>query len=204
MSSAAAQLQNRILSFWFKGFVDGQPFPPSLIQFWFAGGELIDNECRNNFGQEIKEIFEERSYIDEMKQTPEGTLGLTILLDQIPRNIFRKTKRPFVDFDPIALEVAKYCVDRKWDEILHPIQRPFIYLPFEHSENLKDQEISVQKNRWNVDTAPEIYSEIIKSFADFADQHKIVIEKFGRFPHRNQYLNRESTKEEINYLESGR
>ncbi|CAB4396231.1 DUF924-domain-containing protein [Rhizophagus irregularis] len=203
MSSAAAQLQKRILSFWFKGFVYGEPLPPSLMQFWFEGGELIDNECKNSFGKEIEEIFEKKSYVDEMKQTPEGTLGLAILLDQIPRNIFRKTKRPFADFDPIALDVAKYCVDRKWDEDLNPIQREFIYLPFEHSENLEDQEISVRKHQWNVENSPKVYLEISKIFANFADQHKVVIEKFGRFPHRNKYLGRESTKEEIEYLESG-
>ncbi|RIA86328.1 hypothetical protein C1645_829430 [Glomus cerebriforme] len=200
MTSAAVQLQKRILSFWFKGFVDGQPLPSPLIQFWFSGGEAIDNECRNNFGKEVEEIFEKKTYIDEMKQTPEGTLGLTILLDQIPRNIFRGTARPFVDFDPIALDVAKYCIDRKWDEKLNPVQRAFIYLPLEHSEKLEDQELCVQKSRWNDETAPEIYSELLKAFTNFAEKHKIIIEKFGRFPHRNECMNRESTKEEIDFL----
>ncbi|CAG8613711.1 14466_t:CDS:2 [Funneliformis mosseae] len=203
MASAAIQLKQKVLSFWFKGFKNGEILPLSLIQFWFSGGATVDTECRKHFSKDLEDIFEERMYIEDLKKTPEGTLSLAILLDQIPRNIFRGTARPFVDFDPLASEIAKYCIHRKWDEKLDPIQREFIYLPLEHSEKMEDQDLSLQKHKWQVDTAPEIYSETLKSFLAYAESHRNIIKRFGRFPHRNKILGRKPTKEEIDFLEQG-
>ncbi|CAI2169422.1 18742_t:CDS:2 [Funneliformis geosporum] len=200
MASAASQLQQKVLSFWFKDFKNGQILPPSFLQFWFSGG-AVDIECRKHFSKELEDIFEKRSYVDELKKTPEGTLSLTILLDQFPRNIFRGTARPFVDFDPLALEIAKYCLHLKWDEKLEPIQKVFIYLPLEHSEKMEDQDLSLQKYKCLADTAPEVHSETLKSFLDYAESHRNIIKQFGRFPHRNKFLGRIPKKEEIDFLE---
>jgi len=105
------QLQRKVHSFWFKGFTSGKRLDQfdQLVKFWFGGGETVDKECRDSFGQDLEEIIK-GNHVEELKKTPEGTLSLIILLDQIPRNIYRGTAKPFVEFDPLALDTCKYAL----------------------------------------------------------------------------------------------
>jgi uncharacterized protein (DUF924 family) len=118
---------------------------------------------------------------------------LILLLDQFPRNIFRNTPQAFAT-DTQALTFAKKAIQQGFDQQLIPVQRWFFYLPFEHSENMTDQETSVQ-----------LFSQLTtdlssQSTRQYAYQHLEIIKRFGRFPHRNSILNRPSTPEEILFL----
>ncbi|KAG9293491.1 hypothetical protein G9A89_009215 [Geosiphon pyriformis] len=203
MLPAAAQLQRNILSFWFKGFNNGYPFPQSLLKTWFMGGDAVNNFCRENYSSVLEEILQNRNYMQELGHNPEGALSLIILLDKFSRHIYRKKPDPFRDFDPLALETAFKVVNLKWDEKLSPVERTFFYMPFEHSENLNHQLLSVVKTKLNMESSPQIYYGLLKNCHEFALEHKKIIERFGRFPHRNLCLDRQSTPEEIEYLKNG-
>jgi uncharacterized protein (DUF924 family) len=131
-------------------------------------------------------------------------LSLIILLDQFTRNIFRNTSEMF-DGDKLALSYSHQMITKKWDHELLPIQRTFVYLPLEHSENLDDQELSVQKFTELVND-PSVYPtdlSVLKAGLDYAIRHKTMIERFGRYPYRNAILGRPSTKEEEEFLNNG-
>ena len=122
-------------------------------------------------------------------QRPADCLGYIVLLDQFPRNMFRGTARAFAA-DPLALAAAKHAVGSGYDRDMLPVEKQFVYLPFEHSESLPDQE-----------HACELMQPLGEDLYDWALRHKRVIERFGRFPHRNSALRRASTPEEIEFLE---
>ena len=127
--------------------------------------------------------------LDPLSETPEGSLALVIILDQFPRNMYRGTPQAFAS-DAKALKVAKEAVEKKFDRDLLPMQRMFLYLPFEHSENIDDQEQSVK-----------FFENLGDELAlKYAIEHRDAITQFGRFPHRNAILGRESTPEELRFL----
>lgn len=120
---------------------------------------------------------------------PRGALALVLLLDQVPRNAFRGTARAFAT-DAAALGVARYAVGLGHDLQLHPVERLFLYLPFEHSERLADQERSI-----------ELYTGLGDRLAlEFAHRHRDIVLRFGRFPHRNRILGRATTPDEAEFL----
>jgi uncharacterized protein (DUF924 family) len=180
-----------------------------ILYFWFGGAES-DNERRkqwflqdSTFDQEIGDLFHSdveaalagawdspAEISAEMPDgTPNGSLALIILLDQLPRNLYRGSARAFAG-DDRALKIAKAAVDRGFDQALGLFRRVFMYMPFEHSEELADQETSVS-----------LFTALgDKGTLDFAIRHYDVIKRFGRFPHRNKLLGRDSRPEEIEFL----
>ncbi len=120
-------------------------------------------------------------------------LARIVVLDQFPRNMFRGTPRAFAA-DPLALDAARYAVEQGYDESLLPVERLFAYLPFEHSEALADQVRSCELTR-----PLEAFEETADVYR-YAVAHRDIIERFGRFPHRNAILGRASTPEEIEFL----
>jgi len=135
---------------------------------------------------------------DDWKQDAESALALLLLLDQFPRNLYRGNLRSFAT-DGKALALAQYIVDAQMDQRLIPAQRFFVYVPFEHSENSEDQQRCVDLMRQLNEAFPDLEPGL-KGGLDYAIRHQAVIERFGRFPHRNQVLGRISTPEEIEYL----
>ncbi|MGH7934786.1 MAG: DUF924 family protein, partial [Candidatus Binataceae bacterium] len=125
---------------------------------------------------------------------PRGALALILLLDQFPRNMFRGSARAYAT-DALALAMAKRMAASTTDRALPPAPRLFVYLPFEHSENLADQHESVRLTRAVVAEYPAA-----AGFLPYAEQHLAVIERFGRFPYRNVILGRPSTPAEIDFL----
>jgi uncharacterized protein (DUF924 family) len=119
---------------------------------------------------------------------------LIILLDQFPRNMFRNDARAYAA-DPLALAAAKYAIAHDFDQSAVMVERMFFYLPFEHSENINDQEQGVALYRKFTENHPEAAEAL-----DYALQHHAIIKRFGRFPHRNAELERTSTAEEIEFL----
>src|ERR1700722_5897470 len=128
-----------VLSFWF-GEPDSSDYGKPK-EFWFTSTPQWDQHLRDKFeGVYQKAIKEE---LNSLKQTPEGSLALVIVLDQFPRNMYRGTRQAFAS-DSQALETAKEALAKGFDQPLLPLQKAFLYLPFEHSENLKDQEKSIE------------------------------------------------------------
>lgn len=133
-----------------------------------------------------------RRELDHWAEDAEGSLALLILLDQFPRNCFRGTAHMYAT-DQLARHFATKAIEAGHDEQVDPDLRAFIYLPFEHSENLADQYRSVELTRLLLD----------ESYMKYALEHRDIIQRFGRFPHRNPMLGRETTPEERAYLDSG-
>lgn len=172
--------KSEILKFWFEETKPAQ---------WFQKNEDFDNEIRTRFLGDYEMAI--KGIYDGWQDDATGSLALIIMLDQFPRNMFRGTARMFASDDK-ALTCAKYAVDKKQDTLLPPEQRGFIYLPYEHSENLEDQETSVALFKTIKEEQPVYY--------DYALRHLDVIKEFGRFPHRNEVLERQNTKAEEDYL----
>ena len=160
------------------------------MQKWFRGGAEFDRECESRFlGAHLAAARREHEH---WMAAAEGALALLILLDQIPRNVFRDSGHAFAS-DGLALHYANRAVEAGLDVQVDPALRTFMYLPFEHSEAMADQRRSVSLFRTLGD----------EGYLDYAVQHLDVIEKFGRFPHRNRALGRISTPEEQAWLEAG-
>ena len=132
-----------------------------------------------------------RGALDDWTATPSGALALCILLDQFPRNAFRGSARMFAT-DPKAREVARAALDRGFDAQVDPELRQFFVMPFMHSEDLADQHLCVR-------LAAELTTDTLR----YAVEHRDIIERFGRFPHRNPVLGRETTPEEQRFLDEG-
>lgn len=178
-----------VLGFWFGD--DATVFRPR----WFQRDDAFDEAIRARFGAAVDPARE--GALDGWAETPEGSLALAILLDQFPRNLFRDTPRAFAS-DAHARAIARRAVlERRHDLALHPVQRGFLYLPFEHSEAMADQELSVALFEGLRDHAP---SRQPGGVIDYAWRHRAVIRRFGRFPHRNAALGRADTAAEAAYL----
>lgn len=165
-----------IIDFW---FVETQP------QQWFQKNPDFDALIKENFLETYQSA--RSGHLDDWKKDADGCLALCLLLDQFPRNMFRGDPQAFAT-DGQALLIAKYAISKGFDQIMEPIKRRFLYLPFEHSESMSDQKRSLELFHKMQADDPLGYQ--------YARRHYDVIERFGRFPHRNSILNRESTPEE--------
>lgn len=178
-----------ILNFWFLS--PDHPDYGKPQKFWFIKNPEVDAEIKRLFLGDYEQAANGK--LDVWRESPQSCLALILLLDQVSRNLFRGTPQAFAT-DNQALATAQFAVQSGFDRNLLPVQRWFIYLPFEHSEDLQMQSQSValfEQLKDDQDSASPI---------DYAILHYQVIERFGRFPHRNQILGRESTPEEVEFL----
>jgi uncharacterized protein (DUF924 family) len=178
-----------VLDFWF-----GAPDAPDFGEprdAWFEKSAEFDAEVRDRFVGTW--VAAAQHQLDDWLDAPLSALALIIVLDQFPRNMFRASAKAFVA-DRQAQSVAEHVVARGWDRDLKPAQRWFVYLPFEHAESLALQERCMELFAGLVDHAGSA------SAIEFARRHHDVIRRFGRFPHRNAILGRDSTPEEIEFL----
>lgn len=177
-----------VLDFWFR---DGRS---SFREAWFERDDAFDSGIRARFGDLVVPAREGR--LDGWAGTPEGALALTLLLDQFPRNLFRGSAEAFAG-DPQALALARRVIRGRLDLGLTPVERVFLYLPLEHAESMGAQDESVAAFEGLRDDPPSAGpSDVIA----YAWRHWYVIRRFGRFPHRNAVLGRESTPAELAYL----
>ena len=183
----AEALTPRILTFWFGTANLGDAV--EFREVWFKRDDAFDQDIRARFSNEVESAL--HGELDGMADTAEGALALLLLLDQFPRNLFRSTAKAFAG-DARANRIAKLAPERGFDAAMSPNHRIFLYLPFEHSETLEDQDRSVALFATLND--PRAY--------DYAVRHKDIIVRFGRYPHRNEALGRASTREEIEFLKT--
>ena len=177
--------------------------PDSIIKFWFEDiGKDLQFKKNKNLDDKIKLRFHgllekaKQGELDSWKNNPDSAFALIILLDQFSRNIYRDDKKSF-EGDVLALNIAKEGIEKDFDKQIDSKRRAFFYIPFMHSENIEDQKKAI-----------ELFEELsnehegAKNNVKYAIAHKKIIEKFNRFPHRNQILGRESTREEIEFLKT--
>jgi len=172
---------NEILTFWFEEAGSGR---------WFQKSDAFDAQVRMQFEETVLSLATDAQ---DWIETPEGSLALIIALDQFPRNIYRGTKAAFA-FDDKALGYAQGMTDKGWDLKIDQSRRAFVYMPFMHAENISAQNESVRLMDMRLNNDNNLYH---------AKEHRKVIERFGRFPHRNEILGRKSTAEETAFLENG-
>jgi uncharacterized protein (DUF924 family) len=198
-SGSDEEKQARILDFWFGELREGEVPPPELSRMWWAKDQKTDDYIRNNFESPLINAREDR--LREWEKTPRGTLALIILLDQFSRNILRDTPGAFSQ-DPQALGKAAKGIEKGFDKVLHPVMRVFFYMPFMHSENLEMQERSIELfgAMEREFTSPPELAKMLSSNRDYAERHYAIIKRFGRYPHRNVILGRESSPEELEFL----
>jgi uncharacterized protein (DUF924 family) len=191
-SSTFVDRAQAILNFWF-----GAPSEPSSDygqqrQVWFKKDPDFDAAVRQRFQADYENA--RAGQLNSWIEHPRHNLALILLLDQVPRNIFRGSPQSFAT-DPQALEAAKYGISHQLDQWLIPVERLFMYLPFEHSEDLADQNTSIQLFQHLVEANPELQTTL-----DYAERHREVIQRFSRFPHRNEILQRDTTPAEAEFL----
>ena len=185
-----AQVQ-AVLDFWFAA--PGDPEHGAVRDLWFRKSDETDRQINEHFGSLIEQAL--RGELETWAAKPPGALAQIVLLDQFTRNGFRETPRAFAG-DKRALAAAMAMVGSRQDETLLPVQRVFVYLPFEHAEGIGMQEEALRLFTRVVTEAPEL-----QSMLDYAQRHHDVVQRFGRFPHRNAILGRQSTAEEVEFLQ---
>jgi uncharacterized protein (DUF924 family) len=179
-----------VLDFWFG--VPGSAEFGTTRKAWFEKDAAFDAAIAQRFGTTIETAL--AGGLRDWDAAPEGALARIVVLDQFTRNVFRGTARAFAG-DALALEAAQALVARGDDAALRPEQRVFAYLPFEHSERLDMQDASIR-----------LFAALAEGDARFADnldyahRHRVIVARFGRFPHRNAALGRASTAEEVEFL----
>lgn len=167
-----------VLDFWFA---------PDHTNFWFAKDPLFDDEIRTQFSTVHQQATQAELW--SWRQTPEGRLAEIIVLDQFSRNLYRDQAQAFAQ-DSMALALAQEAITQQLDAQLSPEQRSFLYMPFMHSESKLIHEFALKLFQ-------KLGNEINLSFEK---KHKVIIDQFGRYPHRNAILGRQSTPEELEFL----
>lgn len=175
-----------VLDFWFDG--DRDLFRPR----WFEQSDEFDAACRARFAEALEQA--KAGAFDTWTATPRGTLALIILLDQMSRNLHRRSAEAFAA-DAKARAIAKDALGRGLDQALTPMEQMFLHLPFEHSEDPDDQDTSLRLAEALSRRLPDDLDAL-----DYVRKHRDVIRRFGRFPHRNAALGRVNTAEEAAWL----
>jgi uncharacterized protein (DUF924 family) len=175
-----------VLDFWFGR--EGEPGYGEFREAWFTKDPEFDRQVRDRF--ETLHEAAAAGELDGWKEEARSCLALVILLDQFPRNMYRGDPRSYAT-DSKAQETSEHAVDRAFDRELPEFQRMFVYMPFMHSEDLAHQRRSVELFR-------RLGGE--DDATGYAVQHMEIIERFGRFPHRNEVLGRRTTPEEAEFL----
>ncbi len=189
-----------------------EPRPPEwfeLFEFWFHPPTPTDTVERVKrwftadvkFDAELKrfEPWLDRAIPADWDEIAEGALAVVLLYDQIPRNLYRGTAKAF-QWDEKGLAEAQRSIARGLDKKVDPVSRLFFYLPFEHRESMDSQNEAVRLISALAEEFPPELKSLGDMFVDYAVKHRDVIEKYGRFPHRNKALGRDSTAAELEYL----
>jgi uncharacterized protein (DUF924 family) len=186
--------------------VQGSADPSEVLRFWFADGNAArwfvrDDEFDAAIRQQFASVVDATGdgHLQDWTRTPEGWLALLIVLDQFPRNLYRGDARAFA-CDDRALSMALQGLERGDDLLLPVLHRAFAYLPLEHAEDLVLQERSVALFSALCAAVELEHRAQAGQFLDYAQRHREVIARFGRFPHRNATLGRASTPAELAYL----
>lgn len=186
-----------VLAFWFGDGTTASDIARQQKPMWWGKSEALDAEIEERFSGLVDAVA--GAELEHWRESANGLLAATICCDQFPRNIYRGTAKSFA-FDDKALLLAQQAVASSQVADLERIQRVFIYLPYEHSEDLEMQVEAVRLFSELESAAPAEEKDLFGGYLDFARRHFEIIERFGRFPHRNEILGRRTTDEEREFL----
>ena len=189
--------EEEILDFWFGELDEHGCASPTQRKRWWTKSDAFDDTIRARFLSDYDSIVSGER--ERWRSTPRGALAYIIVLDQFSRNMFRDTPAMFAA-DPLAREACYEGLDAGFDTELGFDERAFFYLPLEHSEDIRDHERCAEVFTALCEAAPESLKADAEYYLDFANRHRVIIERFGRYPHRNEILGRVSTDEEIEFL----
>ncbi len=187
----------RVLDFWFSATELDTPQIDSRMERWFSANPGFDQRIREEFGGLVEQALQ--GQLDHWAGTAEGRLALILLLDQFCRNIHRGTAHAFAG-DKRALRL---CVEGSMNNAyrsLPAIQRVFFFMPLQHAESAAVQDKSVRVYNALAEGVSDTLRETFLTFAQFAELHRDIVERFGRFPHRNRHLGRRNTPDEEAFL----
>ncbi|OYX49574.1 MAG: hypothetical protein B7Y90_06800 [Alphaproteobacteria bacterium 32-64-14] len=190
----AIETPEAILSFWLEDVTAHPEKLGAQMKRWYSGGKPLDAEITQRFGATVDALASGLAQT-WASQAPRQRLAAIIALDQFSRSIHRNSPNAFAS-DPLALRIAKDAIAKGDDKTLHPIERIFLFMPFEHAEDMAAQREAIRLFEALQADATDHTREAFKSALDYAHRHADVIAKFGRFPHRNDALGRASTREE--------
>jgi len=197
---AAPSDPGAILDFWFAGAADDPDRAAGRGAFWFGASADVDRQIGARFAQACAAAA--AGGLDHWAAEPRAALARILLLDQFPRNLYRATARAFAT-DAKALRATRALVAAGHLAALTPVEQAFALMPYQHAESLPDQREGVALFERAAATAPRPWAEVMESYAGFARRHLQIIERFGRFPHRNRVLNRASTPAEEQFMAAG-
>ena len=186
-----------ILDFWFGELDEQGCANPNQRKLWWQKSDEFDRTIRHQFLDDYEAIV--AGDVERWRSTARGTLATIIVLDQFSRNMFRDTPKMY-SADPLAREVCCEGLEAGFDEELAFDERVFFYMPLEHSESIADHELCREAFTRLRDTAPESLVPDADYYLDYARQHRVIVDRFGRYPHRNAILGRASTDEELEFL----
>ena len=186
-----------VLEFWFGRGQSATEIAEQKSPLWWSKNEQMDREITRRFTATTEAAADGK--LGDWAETPRGLLALIISTDQFPRNMYRNTPAAF-SRDPLALALAQTAVDSGATQRLTPIQRVFAYLPFEHSEEPPEQQRSVALYQALAASVDATETDLFNDYCEFARKHQEIIQRFGRFPHRNEILGRVSSDEEVAFL----
>ena len=189
-----------ILAFWFADAVGDPAKAMQRRSFWFQANPAVDESILQRFSTSVR--FAARGEFRSWEQAPRSCLALVILLDQFSRNLYRGKAEAF-QYDSRALDVASRGVAAGYLEHLSLVEQCIFVLPYEHSEDVSVQRAGIELLEQIVDGADPEWEPSARLSLDFARRHLEIVERFGRFPHRNAVLGRPSTPAEQAYLEGG-
>jgi uncharacterized protein (DUF924 family) len=193
--------------FWFGRLPLSVPQLTERMQSWFGGGEETA-EARRERDQQLRARFEPlvieaaAGKLAAWADSPRRRLSLILLLDQLPRNLYRDTPRAFAT-DERALALALSGIQSGGDAALDVVERIFFYMPLQHAESLEAQDESVAAYRRLLEETSQELRPTLASVLEHANAHRTLIQRFGRFPHRNRILGRASTPQELQHLRGG-
>jgi len=190
-----------LLGLWFDFDTSDAEAIDERMRRWFSSTADEDRELERRFGTLARDAAD--GALDTLAASPRGRLGLILLLDQLPRNLYRGRPEAFAG-DGRALELSLDGMSRRQDAALTPIERVFFYMPLQHAEDRTIQTLAVTTfAALAAEPAPPPLTAALRNCADYAVAHRDIVERFGRFPHRNRSLGRESTREELEFLAAG-
>lgn len=186
-----------LLDWWFGNALDANEVAAQRNALWFGKSACQDVDSENRFGGLVRQALD--GGLQEWEREPQSWLALVLLLDQLPRMIFRDSPRAYAG-DARARQLVRQGLEAGFDRQLPRIERVFVYIVLEHAENLASQNEAVRLYEELQGESSESEKVLFAGYLAYARKHQVVIKRFGRFPHRNAILGRESTVEEVQFL----
>ena len=188
---------SEIVAFWLGTSLENPEAAFSRKEWWYKGGRPVDEDIRARFGDLVPQACARQ--LMAWQSTPSGALALILLLDQFTRNLYRNTPQAYGG-DACAFEVLNQAIDEKLDTALPPVSRIWLYHPFHHAEDAEDQDRGLDLLNMLLKEATAEWQPYVKLSIEGWTRHRNIVARFGRFPHRNAVLSRDSTSEELKFL----